>query len=62
MNGLVGNMLKRHCPHCGTFGKPWNKKPEAFICPNCLSVFSEFGIIAQPDFEEHEDELISSCN
>jgi len=55
-------LSSNQCPLCGTFGKVWNKEPEAFICPNCLSVFSEFGIIAQPDETPGMDELLNFCN
>ncbi|MBI4173209.1 MAG: hypothetical protein HY519_00645 [Candidatus Aenigmarchaeota archaeon] len=33
------------CPLCGTCGKLWHKEPAAFMCPNCDSVYSEFGIV-----------------
>jgi hypothetical protein len=49
------DMMKEQCPHCGTFGKLWNKSPEAFICPSCFSVFSEFGFITQPETEDMEE-------
>ena len=44
-------MLKDKCPLCGTRGKIWNREPDAFRCPNCMSVFSEFGLIIESDRE-----------
>ena len=38
----------KRCPTCGVKGKNWNKKTEVFHCPSCKSVFSEFGIIVEP--------------
>ncbi|MBI2676108.1 MAG: hypothetical protein HYX24_06630 [Candidatus Aenigmarchaeota archaeon] len=37
------------CPMCGTFGKMWNKAPEVFLCPNCSSLYSEFGLVLEPE-------------
>lgn len=39
------------CPLCGTFGKLWHKEPQVFACPNCSSLFSEFGIVLEPQEE-----------
>jgi len=55
-------MLKNQCPHCGTFGKIWHKQPEAFICPHCFSVFSEFGIILETENEQDIEDLLSLWN
>jgi rubrerythrin len=44
-----------NCPTCGTYGKLWNKQPEAFICPKCSTVFSKFGVVFEP--QEEMDEL-----
>ncbi len=36
------------CPVCGTKGrKNWNGEADIFECPNCSSVFSKFGIVAE---------------
>ena len=51
-------MFKDKCPMCGTFGRNWNKEPEAFICPNCMSVFTEFGIII--DSENTTDDIMDA--
>ena len=40
-------MAKEKCPLCGTKGRVWNRKPEVFRCPNCLSVYSEFGLVVE---------------
>jgi hypothetical protein len=39
------------CPICGTVGRIWNKKPQVFICPNCLTFYSEFGMVMQSKIE-----------
>ena len=43
--------MENNCPICGTPGRAWNKKPEAFKCPNCFSIFSEFGMIVEIENE-----------
>jgi len=35
----------KKCPSCTTSGKIWKKNPEIFVCPNCSTVFNEFGIL-----------------
>jgi hypothetical protein len=40
-------MSQSRCHLCGTYGKIWDKKPDVFICPNCYSIFSEFGIVLE---------------
>ncbi len=42
------------CPICGTNGKLWNKKPEAFVCPKCLTFFSKFGVVLESEEEPNE--------
>ncbi len=48
-------MFKANCPMCGTHGRIWNNKPEVFICPNCSTLYSRFGIV----IESEEDEKIN---
>lgn len=43
--------MDSRCPLCGTSGTIWNKKPEAFQCPNCCAIFSEFGLVVESDIE-----------
>jgi hypothetical protein len=47
-------LFHSNCPVCGAQGKLWKKEPETFICPKCLTVFSEFGIVLEP-YEEQEE-------
>jgi len=42
-------MFKGKCPLCGTSGKIWKKNPQVFICPNCKSIFSDFGLILESE-------------
>ncbi|MEE9323765.1 MAG: hypothetical protein V3U72_04430 [Candidatus Aenigmarchaeota archaeon] len=42
------------CPMCGTSGKIWNKKPEAFVCPKCFTFFSIFGVVLETEEEPNE--------
>lgn len=42
------------CPVCGTSGKLWNRKPEAFICPKCYTFFSKFGLVLESEEEPKE--------
>ncbi len=44
-------MFKGKCHMCGTVGKVWNKRPEVFLCPSCSSVFSDFGVVKEPEKE-----------
>ncbi len=37
------------CPVCGTPGREWNKRPQAFKCPNCMSIYSEFCMILESE-------------
>jgi len=55
-------MFKNKCPFCGTFGKTWSKKPDVFICPNCTTVFSVFGVIAQSESEMGMEDMLNFCN
>jgi ribosomal protein L37AE/L43A len=48
---LIG---KRRCPNCGVKGKIWRRKPDVFVCPNCNTFFSEFGIVLEL-FKKEED-------
>ena len=43
--------MRHKCPMCGTMGIVWNKKPEAFQCPNCFSIYSEFGMVMEIENE-----------
>ena len=43
--------MKNRCPLCGTVGKLWHKSPETFRCPNCMSIFSEFGMVLEVESE-----------
>jgi hypothetical protein len=37
-----------NCPICGTKGKvKWEPDEGVFECPNCSSIFSKFGIVAE---------------
>ncbi len=50
-------MIPNHdvCPVCGTKGrKNWNGESDVFECPNCFSVFSKFGIVAEARKEVQE--------
>ena len=38
-------MFVERCPMCGVHGKVWNKEPEVFKCPNCLTFYSKFGLL-----------------
>jgi hypothetical protein len=42
------------CPLCGTLGKVWNRKPEAFLCPKCSTFFSKFGVVLEMESEPSE--------
>jgi len=33
------------CPLCGTMGEKWDIDEQMFRCPNCSSVYSEFGLV-----------------
>lgn len=44
-------MFKDRCPLCNTAGKKWNRKPEVWVCPNCSSLFSKFGIVLESEKE-----------
>ncbi|MFH1978703.1 MAG: hypothetical protein ABIJ92_05240 [Candidatus Aenigmatarchaeota archaeon] len=45
-------MFEKKCHLCGTSGKRWEREKDVFFCPNCLSVFSVFGVIAEPQKEK----------
>ncbi|MBI4176561.1 MAG: hypothetical protein HY518_05125 [Candidatus Aenigmarchaeota archaeon] len=53
---MRNSMFKSKCPLCGTHGKVWENEtePEVFKCPNCASIFSEFGVIMDSE-KEHGD-------
>jgi len=38
-------LYSNKCHVCGTFGKKWQKERDVFFCPNCLSIYSNFGVI-----------------
>ncbi len=52
-------MFQNKCPVCGTIGRIWNKKtakdPEVFLCPNCYSLYSEFGMVLESQREISEN-------
>ncbi len=39
------------CPRCGTNGKLWKKNPDIFICPNCSTIYSNYGTVLEPEEE-----------
>ena len=41
--------LEDRCPVCGTQGKLWHKNPKTFRCPNCMSIFSQFGMVLETE-------------
>jgi ribosomal protein L37AE/L43A len=43
------------CPLCGTKGKGWKGEEGVFECPNCSSVFSKFGVVAESQKEMQEN-------
>jgi rubrerythrin len=43
--------MDRRCPLCGTSGKLWHKDPAIFRCPNCSSIFSQFGMVIEKESE-----------
>ncbi len=45
------------CPVCGTVGKLWNRRPEAFMCPKCSTFFSRYGLILETETDEEKAEL-----
>jgi hypothetical protein len=47
-------MFSDRCPLCGTTGKVWNRDPEVFVCPNCSSFYSKFGLVMEPQKEQPE--------
>ncbi|NIO22723.1 MAG: hypothetical protein GTN38_01695 [Candidatus Aenigmarchaeota archaeon] len=42
------------CPVCGTLGRVWNRRPEAFQCPKCYTFFSRFGVVLETESESNE--------
>jgi hypothetical protein len=46
-------VFKGKCPLCGTGGRRWSE-PGTFQCPNCSSIFSDFGVILETRKEEEE--------
>ncbi|MBI4020087.1 MAG: hypothetical protein HY367_02035 [Candidatus Aenigmarchaeota archaeon] len=50
-------MFKDKCPLCGTNGRVWENEttPEVFKCPNCYSIFSEFGLVTEPERDDTTD-------
>jgi len=47
-------MFQDRCPVCGTQGKPWDKDPDVKVCPNCATLFSEFGLVLESQKEQQE--------
>lgn len=45
------DMVDNKCPICGTLGRVWHKNPQTFRCPNCSSIYSEFGMIIEIENE-----------
>jgi hypothetical protein len=45
-------MFEGKCPMCGTSGRVWNRDPEVFMCPNCSSLYSQFGMVLEPESKE----------
>ncbi len=43
--------MSERCPVCGTIGRVWNKTPEVFQCPNCETIYSEFGFVTEPEYD-----------
>jgi rubrerythrin len=43
--------MQSKCPMCGTPGSIWNRNPDVFRCPNCLAIFSEFGLVLESELE-----------
>ena len=40
------------CPICGTKGKDnWKKEKNVFECPNCSTIFTEFGLVTEAQRE-----------
>ena len=42
-------MFSSKCPLCGTPGSLWHKQPEAFMCPNCDTIYSKYGLVFEAD-------------
>lgn len=36
------------CPVCGSFGDEWEHDADVLKCKKCEAVFSEFGVVNQP--------------
>ena len=41
-------IFKDTCPLCNTTGKVWHKKPEVFLCGKCSTLYSKYGLVAEP--------------
>ena len=46
-------MFQGKCPLCGTGGRKWTE-PEIFRCPNCLSIFSDFGVVLEAKKSDYD--------
>ena len=44
-------LMEINCPLCGTRGRLWHSNPDVFRCPNCSSIFSEFGMVLESEAE-----------
>ena len=52
---ILGDFMEdNRCPLCGVKGRVWHKKPAVFKCPNCFSVYSEFGMVIETGKELQE--------
>ena len=40
-------MSAEKCPLCGTHGKEWEQERDVFVCPNCSSIYSPFGLVLE---------------
>jgi len=40
-------IFTKNCPECATAGQIWKRRPLVHICPNCSTVFSEFGVLLE---------------
>jgi hypothetical protein len=43
------------CPLCGTSGKIWHREPKVFVCPNCYSYYSKYGLVLENISGDEED-------
>jgi hypothetical protein len=48
---LYSDKMDDKCPMCGTVGKIWHKNPVVFRCPNCSSIYSDYGLVLEAEKE-----------